>query len=227
MSTSRASPQRQPAQSAFDLPAFLDTALAALQLGFNPEQRRQVLAFVGLLLRWNRVYNLTAVRDPAAIATLHLADCLAAVAPIARVRPRRLLDVGSGGGLPGLIVAIALPDAEVHLVDTVQKKCAFLQQAAATLGLRNVVVHHSRVQDLDRGMAFDCITSRALGSLADLVAASSDLLAPEGVWCAMKGQPPAAEIAELPAGYDVTTQPLVVPGLDAERCLVWIRRPAQ
>ena len=219
--------QRPSSGGEFDLSGFIDQTLATLRLAFTPAQRRQLVDYVGLLLRWNRVYNLTAIRDAAGIARLHIADCLAATAPIAGSRPQRLLDVGSGAGLPGLILAIALPEAQVHLVDTVQKKCAFLQQAAATLGLRNVTVHHARVESLDPGLGFDCITSRALSSLGDLVAASVHLIAPGGVWCAMKGQVPDREIGALPRGYGSRVQPLAVPGLDAERCLVWIRPPAQ
>lgn len=212
-----------PRGEAFQPAAFLQRTLDALNLALTPLQLQQLLDYTALLQRWNRVYNLTSVRDIEGIARLHMADCLAAVPAIARAKPHRLLDVGSGGGLPGMILAIALPEVTVHLVDTVQKKCAFLQQAAGSLGLRNVTVHHARVETLRDEQGFDCITSRAFSDLSLLIGRSVHLLAPNGQWCAMKGHPPEDEIAALPAGYTAQIQPLQVPGLDAQRCLVWIQ----
>lgn len=222
MKPNTASAARAPGAD-FDLPAHLDATLRAIGLDVTAAQRTQLLNYAALLQRWNAVYNLTAVRDLAGIATLHLADCLAAVPAVAACRPRRILDVGSGGGLPGIIFAILLPDTEVHLVDTVQKKCAFLQQTAGSLGLRNVRVHHARVETLVAPEGgFDLITSRAFSELALLAQATRALLAPDGRWCAMKGQTPDAEIAALAADITTSVEPVAVPGLDAQRCLVWM-----
>ncbi len=211
-----------PAPADFDLRASLQSTLSALGLPATPAQLQALLDYAELLQRWNATYNLTAVRHLPGIARLHLADCLAAVPPIAARAPRTLLDVGSGGGLPGLVLAIFLPDTAVHLVDTVQKKCAFLRQAAASLGLAHVHVHHARVESLPATTRFDCITARAFSDLPLLVRLTARLLAPGGVWCALKGQTPDAEIAALPAGIAAEVQPMQVPGLDAQRCLVWL-----
>lgn len=219
---SRPAASSPPGGGAFHPDAFLRRTLDALHLAPTPRQLQQLLDYTALLQRWNRVYNLTAVRDIEGIARLHMADCLAAVPAIASAKPQRLLDVGSGGGLPGMILAIAMPEVAVHLIDTVQKKCAFLRQAAGSLGLHNVTVHHARVETLRDEQGFDCITSRAFSDLSLLIGRSAHLLAPNGQWCAMKGQPPEDEIAAIPAGYTAQIQPLQVPGLDAQRCLVWI-----
>jgi 16S rRNA (guanine527-N7)-methyltransferase len=184
-------------------------------------------AFLGLLAKWNAAYNLTAVRDPAQMRTQHLADCLAVVAPLRRHlgagRVARLLDVGSGGGLPGVVLAIADPAWDVTCVDTVGKKAAFVRQVAGELGLPNLHAVHARVETL-AAPPFDVVTSRAFASLADFVAWTRALLAPGGVWMAMKGKRPDDEIAALPADIEVVgVEALHVPGLDAERCLVWMR----
>ncbi len=184
-------------------------------------------AFLGLLAKWNAAYNLTAVRDPAQMRTQHLADCLAVVAPLRRHlgagRVARLLDVGSGGGLPGVVLAIADPAWDVTCVDTVGKKAAFVRQVAGELGLPNLHAVHARVETL-AAPPFDVVTSRAFASLADFVAWTRALLAPGGAWMAMKGKRPDDEIAALPADIEVVgVEPLHVPGLDAERCLVWMR----
>lgn len=218
--------------SAHRLPAAADPALEpsvrqtlhALGLAFTPRQIEQLLDYVALLHRWNHVYNLTAVRDAAGIARLQLADCLAALPAFQRAAPRRLLDVGSGGGLPGIVLAVGLPDTDIHLVETVQKKCAFLRQACGSLGLRHVTVHHARVEALHDDAGYDCITSRAFSDLPQFIAATHHLLAAGGQWCAMKGKTPAGEIARLPAGLTSRVEPLQVPGLDAARCLVWVQR---
>jgi 16S rRNA (guanine527-N7)-methyltransferase len=183
-------------------------------------------AYLGLLAKWNAAYNLTAVRDPAQMRVQHLADCLAVVGPLRRQlgdRPARLLDVGSGGGLPGVVLAIANPDWDVTCVDSVGKKAAFIRQAAGELALPNLHAQHARVEAL-AGPLFDAITSRAFAALADFVRLTQPLLAPGGVWMAMKGQHPHDEIAALPASIETFhVEPLAVPGLDAERCLVWMR----
>ncbi|MBN2692211.1 MAG: 16S rRNA (guanine(527)-N(7))-methyltransferase RsmG [Burkholderiaceae bacterium] len=215
-------PQTQSA-STFSIADFLHHTLHALDLNFNARQTQQLLDYTALLQRWNRVFNLTAVRDLEGIARLHLADCLAALPAFQRAAPRRLLDVGSGGGLPGIVLAIGLPETEVHLIDTVQKKCAFLQQTCGSLALRQVSVHHARVESLQDAAGFDCITSRAFSDLPLLVQSTRHLLAADGQWCAMKGQHPADEIAALPPDLAARIEALQVPGLDAQRCLVWLQ----
>lgn len=215
------------AEGGFDLEGYLEQTLRALGLMFNPTQKQQLLDYTALLQRWNRVFNLTAVRDVEGMARLHLADCLAALPALQRLAPRRLLDVGSGGGLPGIVFAIGLPDAAVHLVDTVQKKCAFLQQTCGSLQLQNVQVHHARVETLADPDGFDCITSRAFSDLPLLVKSTTHLLAPGGQWCAMKGHPPEDEITAVSCLVRARIEPLQVPGLDAQRCLVWLQRAAE
>ena len=210
----------------FDLDRFIQQTLSALGLDFSPSQQQQLLDYTALLQRWNRVFNLTAVRDVQGMARLHLADCLAALPALHRLAPKRLLDVGSGGGLPGIVWAIGLPDTEIHLVDTVQKKCAFLQQTCGALRLANVVVHHARVEALTDALGFDCISSRAFSDLPLLVQSTAHLLAQGGSWCAMKGQVPDDEIAALPVDLTSRIETLQVPGLDAQRCLVWLQRRA-
>ncbi len=185
-------------------------------------QRERLMQFVQLLQRWNKVYNLTAVRDASDMLTVHLADCLAALPGIAARHPARLLDVGSGGGLPGMVLGIMLPETHVVLNDAVQKKCAFLQQACATLRLPNVEVVHARVETLDSGL-FNCITSRAFSDLATFVRLTRPRLAPGGAWAAMKGRVPDEEIAALPPDIDVHVDHLDVPGLAAQRCIVWMQ----
>jgi 16S rRNA (guanine527-N7)-methyltransferase len=184
--------------------------------------------FLDLLGRWNAAYNLTAIRDVAQMRTQHLADCLAVVEPLRRHlgaggRPVRILDVGSGGGLPGVVLALSDPGWHVTCVDTVGKKAAFIRQVAAELPLPNLQVEQARVEEL-RADPFDVITSRAFASLADFARLTRHLIAPRGVWMAMKGKPPVEEMAVLPADVEVFhVEPLTVPGLDAERCLVWMR----
>jgi len=203
----------------------LAAVAAALGLSLEAAQRSMLLAYLDLLKRWNGTYNLTAVRDPAAMFTQHLADCLAVLPPLQRhAAGGRLLDVGSGGGLPGVVIAAVLPGWQVTCVDTVGKKMAFVRQAAGSLALRNLHARHTRVEALAEP-AFDVITSRAFSSLADFVALTRAHLAPGGVWMAMKGKVPDDEIAALPADIDVFhVEQLQVPGLDAQRCLVWMRQ---
>jgi 16S rRNA (guanine527-N7)-methyltransferase len=197
---------------------------AALGLAATPQQCEQLAAYLGLLQRWNATYNLTAVREPEAMLTQHLADCLAVVAPLlARCPHGRVLDVGSGGGLPGVVLAIMAPALDVTCVDTVGKKAAFIRQVAASLGLPNLHAVHARVETL-KLPRFELITSRAFASLADFTRLTSASLAPGGCWLAMKGRRPDDEIAALPAAVEVFhVEPLAVPGLNAERCLVWMR----
>ena len=212
----------------------LEQGLADLGLALQAGQRDQCLAYLTLMGKWNQVYNLTAVRQPEQMLTHHLLDCLAALAPLQRhlaqaglAQGGRLLDVGSGAGLPGIVWAIGCPQLQVCCVDTVAKKAAFITQAAQTLGLKNLKGVHARVESLNG--PFDVISSRAFASLPDFVAGSAQALEAGGVWLAMKGKHPAQEIAAVQPGVDVFhVEPLQVPGLSAERCIVWMRpRPAQ
>ncbi len=202
----------------------IDPLCAALGLAPRPAQSQALLDYLELLLHWNATYNLTAVRERSAMLTQHLADCLAVIRPVERaVLQGRLLDVGSGGGLPGVVLAIMLPELEVTCVDTVGKKAAFVRQVAGTLGLQNLHAAHARVESLAE-VPFDLITSRAFASLTNFTNLSRALLAPGACWMAMKGKRPDAEIAALPTGIEVFhVEPLTVPGLNAERCLVWMR----
>lgn len=198
-----------------------------LGLALAPAQIDALLGFLQLLQRWNATYNLTAVRDPADMLVQHVADCLAVVGPLQRqlasAPASRVLDVGSGGGLPGVVVAIALPAVDVTCVDAVGKKAAFVRQAAAELRLPNLHAVHVRVEDL-RAPAFDLITSRAFASLADFTRLTRRHMAPGGVWMAMKGKMPLDEQQALPPDVDVFhVEPLTVPDLNAERCLVWMK----
>jgi 16S rRNA (guanine527-N7)-methyltransferase len=204
----------------------LQDAADRLGLPLDPTQVRRLLAYLRLLHRWNATFNLTAVRDPAQMLTLHVVDCLAAVAPLQREtsnRPVQVLDVGSGAGLPGAVIAILDAATTVTCVDAVSKKAAFVQQVAGELGLPNLTARHARVEGLTRER-FDVVTARAFSSLLELVALTNPLLADGGIWMAMKGKRPDAEIAALPETVSMFhVEPLTVPGLDAERCLVWMR----
>nr|WP_208616386.1 16S rRNA (guanine(527)-N(7))-methyltransferase RsmG [Acidovorax carolinensis] len=212
----------------------LQAGADALALGLSDAQVSLLMDFLALLQKWNKVYNLTAVRDPQEMMTHHLLDSLAAVAPLRRhvaalqqqggaPTPVRLLDVGSGGGLPGVVFAICCPDVDVSCVDTVGKKAAFIQQAAVALKLRNLHGVHARVETLTA--PFDIISCRAFASLPDFVTWSrAALAAPHGVWLAMKGKHPEDEIVALPDDVKVFhVEQLVVPGLDAERCIIWTK----
>ena len=198
---------------------------AALGLALDEAAQTRLLAYLDLLAKWNRVYNLTALRDPAQMLTHHLLDSLAVVAPLSRHtqgRPARLLDVGSGGGLPGVVIAICCPEIAVTCVDAVAKKAAFVQQVAVALRLPNLRGVHARVEAVQD--KFDVITSRAFASLADFTQWSAPALAEGAVWLAMKGKRPDDEIAALPPGVEVFhVEQLQVPGLGAERCLLWLR----
>ncbi len=214
-----------------DLQATLKNGVAALGLDLSDAQLGQLLDYLALIQKWNKVYNLTAVRDPAEMLTHHLLDSLAVIKPLrqqlvgrqpADRQGFRLLDVGSGAGLPGVVIAICCPDVAVTCVDTVAKKATFIQQASITLKLPNLKGLHARVENLDDH--YDVVSSRAFASLADFVNWSRDALAPAGVWMAMKGRHPGDELAALPAGVEVFhVEQLSVPGLGAERCIVWMR----
>ena len=197
----------------------LASGLAALDITLPDEAQHKLLAFRDLLLKWNKTYNLTALRDPAQAISHHLLDSLAI---LPHVGTGNLLDVGSGGGLPGIPLAIARPELSVSMVDTVQKKTTFLQQAVIELGLKNVTVHHARVEAMPGQYAQ--ISSRAFAELGLFVSLTRHLLAPGGRWLAMKGVRPDEELKALPA--DITVEaiiPLTVPGLDAERHLIILK----
>ena len=207
------------------LRARLSEGAAALGVTLSDEQRGQLLDYLALLGKWNKVYNLTAVRDPAEMLTHHLLDSLSIIAPLRRHtggQPARLLDVGSGGGLPGVVIAICCPEIQVSCVDAVAKKAAFVQQVAVALRLPNLRGVHARVEAVQD--KFDVITSRAFASLAGFTEWSAPALAEGAVWLAMKGKRPDDEIAALPPGVEVFhVEQLQVPGLGAERCLLWLR----
>jgi 16S rRNA (guanine527-N7)-methyltransferase len=222
-----------------DLHADLLRGAAQLDVALSDMQADLLARYLGMVQKWNKVYNLTAVRDPAEMLTHHLLDSLAVVAPLLRQRgaageggadgsggatvPFRMLDVGAGAGLPGVVVAICLPQARVTCVDTVAKKAAFQQQVALELKLPNLRGLHARVESIAEG--HEVVASRAFASLADFTRWSAGALAPGGAWMAMKGKHPADEIAALPSEVRVFhVEPLAVPGLDAERCIVWLRR---
>ena len=211
-----------------DFAGRLRAAASDLSVPLEDRQLDQLVGYLGLIGKWNKVYNLTAVRDPEEMLVQHLFDSLAAVAPLRRHtagRPIRLLDVGAGAGLPGVVFAICCPEVEVDCVDTVGKKAAFIQQAATQLALRNLRGIHDRVENL-RG-PYEVICCRAFASLPDFVSWSEGALAEPGVWLAMKGKRPDAELAALPATVEVFhVEQLRVPELSAERCIVWMRRRA-
>lgn len=197
----------------------LAAGLAELGIALPDAAQHQLLAFRDLLLKWNKTYNLTALRDPEQAISHHLLDSLA-ILPHVGAGP--LLDVGSGGGLPGIPLAIARPELSVSMVDTVQKKATFLQQAAIELGLKNVTAHHARVEEMSGQYAQ--ISSRAFAEIGLFVSLTRHLLAPGGRWLAMKGVRPDDELQALPADIAVEAIiPLAVPGLDAERHLIILK----
>jgi 16S rRNA (guanine527-N7)-methyltransferase len=208
----------------------LRQGLVALELLLSDAQVGQLLDYQELIQKWTKVYNLTAVRDPSEMLTHHLLDSLAAIRPLRQQlsnvpAPVRLLDVGSGAGLPGVVIAICCPDITVHCVDTVAKKAAFIQQTAAVLKLPNLRGIHARVENLKE--PYQVVSSRAFASLADFTAWSGAALAEQGVWMAMKGKHPADEITALHPNIHVFhVEQLAVPGLDAERCIIWMRKVA-
>ena len=216
--------------------ATLSQAAEALGLVLQPEQLDALMAYVALIGKWTKVYNLTAVRDPADMMSLHIVDSLAAIPPLQRhlasaglAQGAYLLDVGSGAGLPGVVMAICCPQLQVTCVDTVAKKSAFITQAALALRLPNLQGLHARVESI--GQPFDVVCSRAFASLHDFTRWSAPALSPQGVWLAMKGRVPNDEmllLAEQNPDIDVFhVEPLHVPNLDAERCIVWMRpKPA-
>ncbi|WP_295552702.1 16S rRNA (guanine(527)-N(7))-methyltransferase RsmG [Limnohabitans sp. Rim8] len=211
-----------------NLEAGLRSGAQALGLALSDAQIQYLLDYAALIQKWNKVYNLTALRDPADMLTHHLLDSLTAIAPLHRHtqgQPIQVLDVGSGGGLPGVVLAICMPELNVSCVDTVAKKAAFVQQVAVSLKLPNLRGLHARVESLTD--QYQVICSRAFASLPDFVTWSRSALAEGGVWMAMKGKHPQSEIDALPTDVQVFhVEPLTVPGLDVERCMVWMKAKA-
>ena len=201
--------------------------VSQLAIDLPESQVKKLVDYLTLLVKWNAVYNLTAVRDPALMVTQHLLDCLATLP--AFINASRVLDVGSGGGFPGVVLAIwaqhAQPQMSVHMIDTVHKKTAFLTQAKSELGLSNLQVHTGRVEQLNDEKKFDVITSRAFAELKDFVLWSGHLLTDGGKMIALKGQPQEPELVGLPAGWEITKlEQINVPGLAAQRHLVHMER---
>ncbi|QHI98881.1 16S rRNA (guanine(527)-N(7))-methyltransferase RsmG [Xylophilus rhododendri] len=204
----------------------LEEGAQRIGLQLSATQLDLLQRYLGMLQKWNKVYNLTAVRDPAEMLTHHLLDSLAVIPALVRQRgddkPFSLMDVGSGGGLPGAVIAICCPQAQVACVDTVAKKAAFQQQVALELRLPNLRGVHARVETLTQ--PFDVLCSRAFASLVDFTTWSRSSLAADGVWMALKGKHPADEIAAIGQGVQVFhVEQIQVPGLQAERCIVWMR----
>ncbi|GAA5022926.1 16S rRNA (guanine(527)-N(7))-methyltransferase RsmG [Massilia kyonggiensis] len=205
------------------LSAVLGEGIDAMRLDVSPTQQDKLMNYLALMFKWNAVYNLTSLRDPMQMVTHHLLDSLAAVPAFAAAQ--NVLDVGSGGGLPGIVLAIVRPDMKVSMIDTVHKKTAFLTQVKAELGLANVTVYTARVEQLQVSDKFDVITSRAFADLSDFVNWSSHLLADGGRYIALKGVAPKDEQERLPEEWKVDkVEPLDVPRLGAERHLVFIER---
>lgn len=200
----------------------LAAGIAAMGLAIDSQTQQRLLAYGALLLKWNKVYNLSAIRDEAAMVDLHLLDSLAVLPWIGF---ERLADIGTGGGLPGIPLAICRPGMTVELVEAVSKKASFLQQARIELKLLNIVVHNVRVENLQPTAPFSAVISRAFSSLHDFVSLTDHLVASDGLWLAMKGVYPEDEIAQLPGRYRVSeSHRLVVPGVAAERHLLLISR---
>lgn len=219
-----AAPELQPG-------AQIRQACSQLGLAISDAQNQQLLAYLDLLQRWNKVYNLTGLRHPADMLTHHLLDCLATLPALTNhiqaqsLAKPQLLDVGSGGGLPGVVLAIMAPHWQVHCVDAVGKKAGFIRQVAAELRLAGLQGLHSRVERLQApGSGYDVIVSRAFASLADFSTLTHQLLSPNGSWAAMKGKPSADELHSLPPGVEVFhVEQLQVPLLAVERCIVWMK----
>ena len=205
------------------LSQVLAEGIAEMQLEVSAEQQGRLMDYLALMFKWNSVYNLTSLRDPMQMVTHHLLDSLAAVPAFAEAN--NVLDVGSGGGLPGIVLAIVRPDMKVSMIDTVHKKTAFLTQVKAELQLANVTIYTMRVEQLQVSDKFDVITSRAFADLSDFVNWSSHLLAEQGRYIALKGVAPQEEQQRLPAAWRVSgVEALQVPKLGTERHLVFIEK---
>jgi 16S rRNA (guanine527-N7)-methyltransferase len=206
-----------------EIQTLLVDGVAELQLNLTENQINQLMSYLDMLIKWNAVYNLTSVRNPVEMVKQHLLDSLSAA--FAFKHAKNVLDVGAGGGLPGIVLAIVYPAAKISLIDTVHKKTAFLKQIKAEVGLNNVTVYTGRVEELQATELFDVITSRAFSELANFVNWAGHALADGGQMIALKGQLPESEMAVLPEHWTITkVQPVTVPYLDAQRHLLWIER---
>ena len=207
--------------------AILEEGIAQLRLGLNADQNSKLFKYGQLIQKWNRVYNLTAIRNNRELITHHLLDSLAVLPELSFAlqasQAPKILDVGAGAGLPGLVLAIAQPNWQITLIDTVQKKAAFMQQAIASLGLKNARAVHGRVEEYQVDVLFDLICSRAFSSIDNFIALSQHLLAPDGQFAALKGK---VEVdSEVPAGWRIDAlHPIQVPFLDESRHMFMIRR---
>lgn len=208
--------------------SLLRSGIAALRIPLDDGVVNSLLRYIDLLIKWNQTYNLTAIRTSNDIVTHHILDSLAIVSPLRQLTSKtqlRLLDVGSGAGLPGTIIAMACPEWQVTCIDAVQKKIRFLQHVIGTLGLVNLSAHHGRIEQVAE--PFDVITARAFATLAQFTAQSRRALAPGGMWCAMKGKYPEVEVKALDPNVQLFhVEQLKVPGLDADRCLICMRPAA-
>lgn len=201
---------------------LLADGLADLHLPLSGQQQEKLLSYVDLILKWNRVYNLTSVRNPSQVVTRHILDSLA-VYPF--IHGPRILDVGSGAGLPGIPLAVANPDWQVVMLDSNAKKTRFIQQAVADLGLANAEAANARLEEFQADLLFDTVISRAFSSVENIASQAGPLCKPDGRMLAMKGVYPLAELEAVPAGFVVREVPrLHVPSLDGERHLVWLER---
>ena len=204
------------------LAAQLADGVAQLGLSLPQATQQRLLDYLSLLTKWNQAYNLTAVRDPSEMVNQHLLDCLAVVPYVSALT---ILDVGSGAGLPGVPLALALPNAQVTLLDSNQKKTAFLRQAAIELGLGNATIECARVERWSTAQSFELVISRALSDLSEFVTLAGRLVAAGGALAAMKGVYPHEELAHLPHGFRLRqAQALSVPGLHAVRHLLLLER---
>lgn len=197
----------------------LEQGLNALSLDIGSERTDALMRFINLIVKWNKAYNLTAVRDPLEMVSLHILDSLA-ILPY--LQGPRVADIGTGAGLPGIPLAVCLPDCHFTLVDSNSKKTRFVQQAVLELKLKNVEVVHSRVELLQPAELFSTVICRAFASMNDILQLTGHLLAEDGVLLAMKGQQPDQELIDLAETYSVI--PLTVPGIDAERCLIRLEK---
>jgi 16S rRNA (guanine527-N7)-methyltransferase len=197
----------------------LSQGLQELGIALDGQTRQKLLDYLALLEKWNKVHNLTAVRDPGEMVTLHLLDSLSV---LPHIKNGRLLDVGSGAGLPGIPLAIVRPDLQVTVMDSNHKKASFMRQAKAVLGINNLEVVCGRVEGFRPEHKFDMVISRAFSDLAEFMRLTSHLCAENGVWLAMKGVYPHEELAQVP-GRATEVVALTVPGLEAQRHLVFLK----
>ena len=203
---------------------MLAAGIASAGWAVSEAMQQKLLAYLALMQKWNKVHNLTAVRDPEEMVTLHLLDSLSVLPHVQALSPTRLLDVGSGAGLPGIVLALCMPEMQVTTIDAVQKKASFMRQAKAELGIANLEVIAGRVEQHQPSQPYDLVISRAFSEIALFLKLTRHLIAANGHWLAMKGVNPVEELAaiEMPEAQVVA---LHVPGLDAQRHLVTL--PAQ